>query len=71
MGCGAVLLKRSRAASALMLLAAAAIFGLAVALRALESDLAFPPGALRFVAMGSFSAFAFHRAWGWIEQKLV
>lgn len=69
----ALVCRRPRAAGALLVLIAAALFGTAVGARAASAELLrspLPPG-LRFVLMASFGTFAFHRSWSWLRQKMT
>jgi hypothetical protein len=55
----------------ILMLLAAALFGTALGLRALVTDLPWPlPAVLRFVAMASFASLAFYRSGSWIRQKV-
>jgi hypothetical protein len=70
LGCAALILTRAVVAPRLLAAIAAASFGTAAGLRAVLADSPLP-ATIRFVAMASFSAFAFHRSWCWIRQILA
>lgn len=70
LGCGTLLLARRptfQLVSRLLLPVAAALFGIAVGLRATTAESGLPEG-LRFAVMASFGSYACYRSWAWIRR---
>jgi|GEM_PF-4787289 len=72
-GCVAILigyLARAGRVTGVFIVISAGLFGLALGLRAILSDLPIPAG-LRFVAMAACGSLAFHRSCRWIQEQLT